>query len=218
MRPYDHYCGLARALDVVGDRWTLLIVRELLVAPRRYGELLDGLPGIATNLLADRLHQLEAAGVVTRAGPARGGVYALTDRGQDLEPAVLALARWGGPGLLERASTDQFRPHWLVVGLRSLIPARRDAGPDIALDLEVEGGVLHVRAGGGTVEVGAGPASEPGAAVVLAGTGDAVLGVAAGVLDFTTLAVRRGQRREVERARRLLVPARPLVQPLSPPA
>src|SRR5437762_7857993 len=97
-RSYGQFEGLARALDVVGERWTLLLIRELLLGPRRYTDLLDGLPGIGTNLLARRLRQLEAAGVVRKSRtppPSPSAVYELTDRGRELEPALLVLARWG---------------------------------------------------------------------------------------------------------------------------
>jgi DNA-binding HxlR family transcriptional regulator len=98
-RTYAQHCGLARALDVVGERWTLLVVRELLLAPRRYGDLLAELPGITTNLLAKRLAELEKEGLVEkveRARPTGGVVYRLTEGGAALEPAIMELARWGG--------------------------------------------------------------------------------------------------------------------------
>jgi DNA-binding HxlR family transcriptional regulator len=97
-RRYRERSGLAAALDVVGERWTLLIVRELIAAPRRYGELLDALPGIGTNLLVNRLRDLEAAGVVGRVlapTPQSAVVYELTDRGRALRPTVDALQAWG---------------------------------------------------------------------------------------------------------------------------
>src|SRR5262249_19104128 len=97
-RSYRQYCAVARGLDVVGERWTLLIVRGLLVGPKRYKDLLDGLPGIGTNLLAARLKELEKVGVVRRTvlpPPAGSTVYELTESGQALEPVVMALGRWG---------------------------------------------------------------------------------------------------------------------------
>src|SRR5262245_63048394 len=97
-RSYRQYCAVARGLDVVGERWTLLIVRDLLVGPKRYTDLLDGLPGIGTNLLAARLRELEQGGVVRRTvlpPPAGSTVYELTEVGRALEPVVMALGRWG---------------------------------------------------------------------------------------------------------------------------
>ena len=97
-RSYNQFCALASALDVVGERWTLLIVRELLAGPRRFKDLIDGLPGISTNLLSERLRRLEQQGLLCRRvlpPPAGSTVYELTSRGQALEKAVLELGRWG---------------------------------------------------------------------------------------------------------------------------
>src|SRR5213075_1029468 len=110
MRSYDEYCAIAKSLDVVGDRWTLLIVRELaLRGACRYTDLRNGLPGIATNLLADRLRELEEAGVVERVEappPVATTLFRLTDRGRELEPVVYALGRWGVPLLVEASDED----------------------------------------------------------------------------------------------------------------
>src|SRR3954468_24706379 len=101
MRSYGQYCSVAKALDVVGERWTLLIVRELLAQGAcRYTDLRAGLPGIATNLLADRLRELEAAGIVEREDappPIATTLFRLTERGAALEPVIYALGRWGAP-------------------------------------------------------------------------------------------------------------------------
>jgi DNA-binding HxlR family transcriptional regulator len=94
-RSYQQFCGVARALDVVGERWTLLIVRNLLLGPRRYSDLLAELPGITTNLLAKRLRELEAGGIIARREAAGVAAYELTERGAALEPVVLELGRWG---------------------------------------------------------------------------------------------------------------------------
>ena len=104
---YGRFCPLSRALDVIGERWTLVIVQELLKQPRRYGALLDRLPGISTSVLADRLRHLERAGVVAREPGAVGAgvVYALTARGQELEEALRALRRWGA-GFLADPTAD----------------------------------------------------------------------------------------------------------------
>jgi len=115
-RSYQQYCGLAAALDVVGQRWALLIVRDLVPGPRRFTDLFDGLPGISTDLLTDRLRSLEAAGAVRRRevrNPAPASLYELTERGFDLARLAGDLARWGSPllpspdeaaGLLTKAS------------------------------------------------------------------------------------------------------------------
>src|SRR5258708_19434432 len=105
MRSYRQYCGLARALDVVGDRWTLLIVRELLIrGSARYSELQQGLPGIATNLLADRMRQLERAGLVERAESQAG--FRLTSRGPALEDVVAPPGPWASPPTTESPAKD----------------------------------------------------------------------------------------------------------------
>src|SRR5881398_628766 len=121
MRSYGQYCSMARALDLVGDRWTLLIVRELLLQGRcRYTDLRNGLPGIATNLLVDRLRELEQAGIVERveASPSVATAhFRLTARGQALSPVVQALGEWAGPTLGEWQPGEEFRSHWLTLPL-----------------------------------------------------------------------------------------------------
>ncbi|MFK7987979.1 MAG: winged helix-turn-helix transcriptional regulator [Sandaracinaceae bacterium] len=119
MRTYGHFCGVAKALDVLGDRWTLLIVRDLLLGPRRYTDLHVGLPGITTNLLAKRLREMRDAGLVEKRvepPPSASTVYVLTDRGRELEPVVLALGRWGAR-YLDAPGDDVTRPRWAMVSL-----------------------------------------------------------------------------------------------------
>lgn len=124
MRTYGQYCALARGLDLVGDRWTLLIVRELLsLGPSRYADLQRGLPGIATNLLAGRLKEMEAAGLVARSElprPANATVFALTERGAALEGVVREFVKWGALLMSPPAPDESFRPHWLLIPLRAL--------------------------------------------------------------------------------------------------
>src|SRR3989442_9142429 len=108
-RSYNQFCPAARALDVVGERWSLLIVRDLLAGPKRFKELREGLPGIATNLLASRLRSLERDGVVRKdrlAPPAGSLVYELTERGRALQPVLRELANWGTPRLGAPRRTD----------------------------------------------------------------------------------------------------------------
>src|SRR5918994_1233190 len=142
-RRYDQYCALARALDVVGERWTLLLVRELLLGPKRYTDLLEGLPGIGTNLLAARLKELERNGVVERvrlAPPAASTVYELTEYGRRLEPAVIALTQWGGRRLGRPKQGEHFRPEWLATAMQAsyrpapaAVIARTNAGTFLSL-------------------------------------------------------------------------------------
>jgi DNA-binding HxlR family transcriptional regulator len=119
MRSYKQFCGVAKALDVVGERWTLLLIRDLMPGGRRYTDLLRGLPGITTNLLAKRLQHLEAHGLITRRSlpvPASSTVYELTERGRALEPVVLALGAFGAAALVDPAD-DHTSHRWLMVSL-----------------------------------------------------------------------------------------------------
>ncbi len=130
MRSYQQFCSMARALDVVGDRWILLIVRELITqGPCRYSDLRRGLPGIASNLLADRLREMEASGLIVRHDappPVAATLIRLTDRGQDLSGVARELTRWGAPLLMEHQEDEQFRMHWFALPLRYLC---RDGSP-----------------------------------------------------------------------------------------
>lgn len=114
-RSYRQFCGLARALDLLGERWTLLLVRELLLGATRYGALLEALPGITTNLLAARLKRLESAGVVART---EGGRWALTASGLQLEGALMELARWGGRFLSRPGRGERVDVAWGLLSLK----------------------------------------------------------------------------------------------------
>lgn len=177
MKSYGQYCALAKALDHVGDRWTLLIVRELLIGPRRYSEVRAALPGIATNLLAGRLRELEGDGVVHRSGDGR---YGLTEFGRGLEGAVHELVRWGGRWMGERDPDEHFRPEWLAVALAALLPRRRRG----RVEIRAGGAVLGVDRG----RVSVGSLDQPDA--VVEGAAEAVLGVAAGKIPLSRLTVR----------------------------
>src|ERR687896_2059432 len=123
-RSYEQYCTVARALDVIGERWTLLLVRELLTGPKRFKDLLGGLPGIGTNLLAARLKALEGEGIVRRATlppPAGSNVYELKELGGSLEPVIMALSRWGARLLDAPREEDEMRAGWAVVAMRSAL-------------------------------------------------------------------------------------------------
>ena len=152
---YGQYCGCARALNVVGDRWTLLIVRELLARPARFTELRDGLPGIAPNLLSNRLKTLQAAGVVERRLADTGVVYALTAWGAQLRAPLMALAAWSAPLMARgRQDDDAFQPHWLALPLEEYLGGRCVAQPT-RIGLHVEGAVLGLSgdASGVTIEL-----------------------------------------------------------------
>ncbi len=181
-RSYDQHCAVARALDVVGERWTLLLVRELLTGPKRFKDLLGGLPGIGTNLLAARLKALEGHGVVRRATlppPAGSGVYELTEMGRSLEPAVVALSRWGSRLIEEPRDGDECRSAWVVMAIRSLFePAA--GGLRETYELRIDGEAFQLRVDGGSVEVRQGCADAPD--VVVSGGADTFLALSAGRL------------------------------------
>lgn len=120
-RSYHQFCGLARALDVLGERWTLLIVRNLLLGPRRYSDLLDELPGITTNLLAQRLKSLEHEGLIAKrklGKPSGATVYGLSETGAALEPALMELARFGGRYLDQPRPDDRVDIGWALLSMK----------------------------------------------------------------------------------------------------
>jgi DNA-binding HxlR family transcriptional regulator len=122
VKRYGQRCSLARALDLVGERWSLLIVRELAIGPRRYRDLLDGLPGVPTNLLATRLRDLRAAGIVTKrvlAPPTAVTVYELTEAGRALGPALTELREWGAKYGSPAQNDDVAQPGWALMSASS---------------------------------------------------------------------------------------------------
>ncbi|KAA0941533.1 winged helix-turn-helix transcriptional regulator [Streptomyces apricus] len=159
-RSYDQYCSAARALDAVGDRWTLLIVRELLAGPRRYTDLHADLPGVSTDVLAARLKDMERDGLTTRRRmppPGAVQVYELTPRGRELLPVLQALGAWGAPLLADRRPTDAVRAHWFAL---PLLRALADFGEG-TVQVRLEEGEFHVRPGATEGPVyGEGPAPE----------------------------------------------------------
>jgi DNA-binding HxlR family transcriptional regulator len=192
MRSYAQYCAAARALDVVGDRWTLLIVRELLTRqPCRYTDLQYGLPGIATNLLADRLRELEEHGVITRfvAGPpVAATLYQLTPRGEELKPVVRALGRWGAALLHDTPADAAFRSHWVVLPLEAYLRDQRPDEPPVVIEIRTGDQPLLVETIGGQVRVRPGRAVKPDATVTA--TPPLVLGLMVGGLDLETARAR----------------------------
>lgn len=148
MRSYGQYCALGRALDHIGHRWTLLIVRELLLGPKRFTDLRDGLPGIANNLLADRLNHLQDDGLVTRRElppPAASTVYELTEPGRELREAIDALIRWGGRWMTTGRQGDEFRVDWLALALDALGTVTIKSDTMVELDIDGESVCLAVR-------------------------------------------------------------------------
>jgi DNA-binding HxlR family transcriptional regulator len=194
MRSYGQYCAVARALDVVGDRWALLIVRELLLRGScRYTDLRDGLPGIATNLLVARLRDLEGAGVLRRVDappPVATTVYELTSRGSELAPVLHALGTWGGELVAQPQGADESRGHWLAFPISRLTDNTLD-GPPVTIEIRTGDQPLIVETVDGNVRARPGIAEHPDA--VLVGAPDVVMAVLRGHLDLTE-AERRGLR------------------------
>lgn len=162
-REYGQYGGIPRALELIGERWALLIVRDLLVGPRRYGELAEGLPRIPSNILSARLKELQAAGVLRRAPHSRIIVYELTPYGRELEPVVLALGAWGFKSLGEPRQEQIITPDSMTMDLRTAfqprvaasLPATAYAARVGAAELliRVDGSALHVARGDGPVDL-----------------------------------------------------------------
>ena len=161
-RAYGQYCGLVRALEMVGERWAMLIVRDLLVGPKRFTDLRRGFPKIPTNVLAVRLKDMEEAGVVQRRAlprPAGGVVYELTTYGRELEEAVVQLGRWGAKSLGDPRPDEAVTPDSMIMAMRTTFrpeAARRDE--KISYELRMGPVVLHVRVEHGKLtEVAEGP-------------------------------------------------------------
>src|SRR5437588_3511564 len=179
MRSYGQYCSVAKALDVVGDRWTLLVIRELLLqGPCRYTDLKNGLPGIATNLLSDRLSELEGAGLVRReeaAPPVATTLFRLTEAGAALEPALEALGAWGIRFMTEPADSDEFRSHWFTFPIGLFLRDTDPDGPALSIELRPGGRPAVVEVSGGEVRTRLGSAASPD--LVLEGSPRIILGL-----------------------------------------
>jgi DNA-binding HxlR family transcriptional regulator len=158
---YDQYCPVCHALGLVGERWALLVVRELLKGPKRYTDLLDGLPGIGTNILAARLRELEAGGILRKRKlppPAASTVYELTEYGQELEEPLYALARWGARSLRPPAKNEDFYPDWGLNAFAALLDPEAASGlaetyvvrvADDAYTVQLADRRVHVEIGAG---------------------------------------------------------------------
>lgn len=153
-RTYDDPCGIARALDVVGERWALLVVRELVLGPKRFGQLRRGLPGMSPNVLSQRLRELEDAGVISKQEldpPASVVVYELTERGRELEPVLHALGRWGSAAPM--ASGNELSADALLVALKTMFSPRAARDLDATYQLVVDGDAYCVRVANGAIDI-----------------------------------------------------------------
>jgi DNA-binding HxlR family transcriptional regulator len=190
-RRYRHYCPVARALDVAGERWTLLIVRELLLGPRRFTDLADGLPGIGSSVLTTRLKELEQSGLVVKRTvppPAASVVYELTDQARGLGPVLAALANWGVNLLGRPDEDDEIRSSWLVLGLA--VTAEPDPRiSDATYELRIDDETFSIRTRNGRLQPAHGPA--PAADATITMTKRTLAAIASGGLDVES---RRAER------------------------
>jgi DNA-binding HxlR family transcriptional regulator len=183
MRSYGQYCSVAKALDVIGDRWTLLIVRELLAqGPSRYTDLRNGLPGIATNLLAERLRELEQAGIVVREEappPVATALFSLSPRGRQLKTVIDELGRWGMPLMAATSPEEEYRSYWLSMPVEQFLVDRSD----VPTTIEVRAGEqpMLIEAREDAVSTRPGTSEHPDA--VLSGPPQLVLGLISGALE-----------------------------------
>jgi DNA-binding HxlR family transcriptional regulator len=190
MRSYGEYCSIAKALDVVGDRWTLLIVRELLIRGGcRYTDLKEGLPGIATNLLSERIRGLESAGLIWRENappPVATTLFHLTDAGKELLPVLDAIGRWGVRYMMEPADGDAFRGQWFAFPASFFLHDRDPEGPPVSIELRAADSPAVIEVSGGTIRTRPGTAAVPD--VVLAGAPRIILALFAGALSVAQAA------------------------------
>jgi DNA-binding HxlR family transcriptional regulator len=168
-RSYNQHCATAKSLDLVGERWTLLLIRELLTGPKRFSDLLASLAGLGTGLLAERLKYLESVGLIRRvtvSSAANAPAYALTEAGEELRPVVMALSRWGLKWALgERRDGDAFRAGWAVLGMQSTFDAEAARGVHAVYEFRVGDDVFHARIADGAIEALHGPAQRPDAVI-----------------------------------------------------
>ena len=192
-REYGQFCGLARAAEVLGQRWTLLILRDLLVGPRRYSDLAAGLPGIPSNVLSTRLKELERDGLIVRqarSGADRAIVYTVTARGAELQPALEALSRWGAADMREPRAGEIVTEASLISALRVAAAGGRPPATPLAVTITAGDIVIHALVRDGIVEIGAGAAADadlvveagPGFRDLLAGTLDPATAIATGAV------------------------------------
>ena len=186
---YQQYCALARALDVAGDRWTLLIVRELAPGPRRFTDLVDGLPGISRKLLTERLRTLERDGLLARQElppPAARQVYALTDDGRDLAHAMAPLIAWGARRLGARKPTESFRARWPAVAMAGLADREAATGVSETYQYLVGQSAFYFTIDDGSIALHDGRAQDP--AVTLTTDEETWADIASGKITFSSAA------------------------------
>jgi DNA-binding HxlR family transcriptional regulator len=186
VRSYGQYCAVAKALDAVGDRWTLLIVRELMLRDGcRYTDLVHGLPGIATNLLTDRLRELEDAGLVAREAappPVATTLYRLTDAGRELNDVLIALGRWGTRFMADPNGDEVFRAHWLAFPASQFLHDHEPDGPPVSIEIKTGEEAAVIETVDGNVRTRTGTATSPD--LVLSGAAPLILALLSGRLTL----------------------------------
>lgn len=163
-RTYGQYCGVARALELVGERWALLIVRDLILGPRRFTDLQRGLGRVPSNVLSSRLKELEESGVIARRAlprPSRAIVYELTEYGRELERVVVDLLLWGAKSLGDPGPDDVFSANSFLLGLRVGFRPSAARGLNATYEIQMDGVPFRVRVTDGRLELGDGPAEDP---------------------------------------------------------
>jgi DNA-binding HxlR family transcriptional regulator len=184
-RGYHQFCGLARALDLIGGRWALLIVRDLLTGPKRFSELQEGLAGVPTNVLTARLRELEEDGIVLRRAherPGGGVVYDLTDFGRELEQPILRLGFWGAKAMGPMHEGDHFSPDFLAIALRGSFRPEHADGRARLYEFRVEDSSLRARVDDGKVVVPSDSTDEPD--LVVEGDADVLAGLLSGEMSL----------------------------------
>jgi DNA-binding HxlR family transcriptional regulator len=200
-RSYKQRCGIARALDLVGERWALLVVRELVLGPRRFTDLREGLPGIATNVLSQRLRQLERDGIVARRTlppPAASNVYELTEYGQELVPIMLALGRWGARSMAPSSPEHKTQGRWFAVALQAFHDPEAAAALTARVALDFRDAQVTLQLDDGRLDVV--PGLDDDAELVIAADPETLVAYLAGA-DVTLVA--EGDRDLLERLREI---------------
>jgi DNA-binding HxlR family transcriptional regulator/putative sterol carrier protein len=184
-RGYHQFCGLARALDLIGGRWALLIVRDLLTGPKRFSELQEGLPGVPTNVLTARLRELEEEGIVLRRAherPGGGVVYDLTDFGRELEQPILGLGFWGAKAMGPMHEGDHFSPDSLALALRGSFRREHADGPARLYEFRVQQTSLRASVDAGNVVVPSDSTDQPD--LVVEADADVLAGLLSGEMSL----------------------------------
>ena len=185
-RSYNQYCALARGLDVLGERWTLLLIRELLIGPKRYKDLLEGLLGMGTNLLATRLKELEAENIiehVTLPPPSGSKVYQLTDFGRQLEPIILSITKWGFNLMDNKKPNELSRTEWDLVALKAAFRPEKSGKIKARYELFLDGIYFDIAVNKGTIEIKLGRPVNPKVSVTTTGKSLLSLGKGTATLE-----------------------------------